>query len=547
MEMQQEDLFRALPGFPPSIWGSTFASLPSQDSEFEAYTKEVEILKVKVHDMLVQSKANVTTNMEFINLLCRLGVSYHFENEIDEQLNDMFKAFPSLHEEEDYDDLYRLTLLFRIFRQYGYKMSSNAFKKFKNKDGEFDKNIADDAKGLLSLYEASFLSVRGEEILDEALDFTKKHLEILIPKSKPNLQKHIRKSLSQPFHHGIERVEAHEYILFYEDEESKNETLLKFAKLDYNRLQLLYRKELALLSRWWKELNPSEKIPYARDRIVEGYFWILGSQFEPQYSFGRMMGTKYVKMVSVIDDTYDTYGKIHELTPFTSALYRCKDDKIDELPKYLKDLYKIIMDLFAETENHDNDGIRYRTSYAKKMFQELASGYFVEAQWLSDDEYVPPFGEYVKNGLITSSFGVLSSAVMIGMEEIGIEDFEWMKANPKTIKATKLLGRLMNDLKPHEVEYTRRDRPIGLQSYMNEYRVSEEEAIEGMQKLCMTAWKDINEGCMKPNIGSRIVLKNFLNHARVTNYIYCTSRDLYTYSSYMKDAVESLFIRQLPL
>ncbi|WCJ35027.1 Terpene synthase 5 [Euphorbia peplus] len=117
-----QELFRPLPGFPPSVWGSAFASLPSQDSQFEEYTKEVEILKVKVNHMLMQSGLSLTTNIEFINLLCRLGVSYHFEREIDEQLNFMFKAFPSLYEEEDYD-LCTLALLFRIFRQHGYKMS----------------------------------------------------------------------------------------------------------------------------------------------------------------------------------------------------------------------------------------------------------------------------------------------------------------------------------------------------------------------------------------------------------------------------------------
>ncbi|XP_065848002.1 probable terpene synthase 6 [Euphorbia lathyris] len=546
-ETDQKDLFRALPDFPPSIWGSTFASLPSQDQQFEAYTEEVEILKVKVKHMLMQSSVNLTTNVEFINLLCRLGVSYHFESEIDEHLNHMFNAFPSLYQGEDYD-LYTLGLLFHTFRLHGYKMSSDVFKKFKKNDGEFDNNITSDVKGLLSLYEASFLRVHDEGILDEALDFTKKHLEtILIQKSSPNyLLKHIKKSLSRPFHHGVERIETLEYISFYEEEESRNETLLKIAKLDYNRLQLLYRKELAHLSRWWKELKPAEKLPYARDRIVEGYFWTLGSQFEPQYSFARLMGTKYLKMVSVIDDTYDTYGTIDELKPFTYALQRCTIDGSDELPNYMKDLYKKIMDLFGETENHENDGICYRTSYAKKMFIELARGYLVEAEWLNEDGYVPPFDEYLKNGLITSTYGSLSSATMIGMEELGIKDYEWMKSNPKIIEATKLIGRLMNDIKAHEVEYNRRDCPIGMKSYMNEYEVSKDEAIEGIQKICMNAWKDINEAYMKPSVGSRIILKHFLNHARVTDFIY-TSHDIYTYSSYLKDVIESLFLHQLPL
>ncbi|XP_065847849.1 probable terpene synthase 6 [Euphorbia lathyris] len=544
-EIDQKDLFRALPGFPPSVWGSSFASLPSQDQQFEAYTEEMEILKVKVKHMLMQSKTSLTTNIEFINLLCRLGLSYHFESEIDEQLNHMFNIFPSLYEGENYD-LYTLGVFFSTFRQHGYKMSCDVFKKFKKSDGEFDNNITSDVKGLLSLYEASFWRVHDEDILDEAFDFTKKHLDTFIQKSSPNLQKHIKKSLSRSFHHGIERLEALEYISFYEEQESRNEILLKFAKLDYNRLQLLYRKELAYLSRWWKELNVADKLPYARDRIVEGYFWIVGTLFEPPYSFARLIGTKYLTLVSLIDDTYDTYGKIDELEPFTYALLRCTKDASDGLPNYMKYLYKLIQDVFAETENHENDGIRYRTSYSMEKFQELARSYFVEAQWLNEDEYVPPFDEYIKNGLVTSANDAISSAVMIGIEEIGIKDYEWMKSNPKIIEAPKFLGRMINDTKAHEVEYNRRDCPIGLKSYMNEYGLSKDEAIEGIQKMCMNSWKDINEAYMKPSAGSRIIIKHFLNHARVVDFIY-TSCDIYTYSSYLKDIIESLFIHQLPL
>lgn len=123
------------------------------------------------------------------------------------------------------------------------------FEKFKDSDGAFKKTICSDVKGLLSLYEATFLSVHGEDILDEALVFTRQNLETLVAQSSPPLAERIRNALVRPFHQGIERLEARQYISFYEGDESRNETLLKFAKLDFNRLQLLYKQELAILSR----------------------------------------------------------------------------------------------------------------------------------------------------------------------------------------------------------------------------------------------------------------------------------------------------------
>lgn len=127
---------------------------------------------------------------------------------------------------------------------------SDVFKKFKDSDGKFNKAISNDVKGILSLYEASFVSMRGEDILDEAIAFARPLLESLAMQSSPHLAKHINDALSMPFHRGLPRVEARKFIYFYEEEESHNETLLKFAKLDYNRVQLLHKQELGVVSRY---------------------------------------------------------------------------------------------------------------------------------------------------------------------------------------------------------------------------------------------------------------------------------------------------------
>ena len=74
--------------------------------------------------------------------------------------------------------------------------------------------------------------------------------------------------------------------------------------------------------RWWKELDFASKLPFARDRLVECYFWILGAYFEPQYVRGRRILTKIMAMTSIIDDMYDAYGTLEELELFTEAIER---------------------------------------------------------------------------------------------------------------------------------------------------------------------------------------------------------------------------------
>lgn len=66
----------------------------------------------------------------------------------------------------------------------------------------------------------------------------------------------------------------------------------------------------------------ARKLPFARDRMVECYFWILGVYFEPNYSLARRILTKVIAMTSIIDDIYDVYGTPEELKLFTEVIER---------------------------------------------------------------------------------------------------------------------------------------------------------------------------------------------------------------------------------
>ncbi|KAH9792244.1 hypothetical protein KPL71_004039 [Citrus sinensis] len=63
--------------------------------------------------------------LELIDAIQRLGVSYHFESEIDEILGKMHKAYRDgdLWDNEN-DKLYYIALQFRLFRQNGYRISA---------------------------------------------------------------------------------------------------------------------------------------------------------------------------------------------------------------------------------------------------------------------------------------------------------------------------------------------------------------------------------------------------------------------------------------
>ncbi|XP_065856580.1 terpene synthase 5-like isoform X1 [Euphorbia lathyris] len=347
----------------------------------------------------------------------------------------------------------------------------------------------------------------------------------------------------------MERLDTLHYISFYEADESPNETLLKFlkfAKLDFNRLQLLYKKELALLSTWWKNTKIVESLPYGRDRVVEAFIWAAGSIFEPQYSLSRMILCKHVQLESVVDDTYDTYGTMDELKCFTAALERITTDGIDEVPEYLKFFHSCISRIFDETENDVTERSAYKASHSREMLKELTRAYLVERGWQNDDGEAPSFDEYMKIGRVTSTFDFVTSAVIQGIENMGIKEILWVRNNPPMVEATKFFSRLMNDIAARKDETKREDFPKGLDCYMKQYGVSRPEAIEAIFKILENKWKDMNEDLLKPTTMPKILLKYTFNFARMSMVFYIGT-DLFTYESSSKEIITSLFINQLPI
>ena len=83
-------------------------------------------MKDKVKEMLVAAANDPVEEVILINSLCRLGVSYHFHAEIEVQLKHIVESQCILGGDNRYD-LYTSSLLFRVLRQHGYKMSCSKY------------------------------------------------------------------------------------------------------------------------------------------------------------------------------------------------------------------------------------------------------------------------------------------------------------------------------------------------------------------------------------------------------------------------------------
>jgi (-)-alpha-terpineol synthase len=123
------------------------------------------------------------------------------------------------------------------------------FNSFKNEMGSFKACLCDDIEGILCLYEASFLSVEGEGVLEESRDFATKQLSEYVKESKDeNLTAIVNHALELPLHWRMLRLEARWFIDVYRSRKHMNPNLLKLAELDFNIVQAVHQEDLREVS-----------------------------------------------------------------------------------------------------------------------------------------------------------------------------------------------------------------------------------------------------------------------------------------------------------
>ncbi|XP_050373559.1 (-)-germacrene D synthase-like [Argentina anserina] len=546
------DVKRRSANYTPSIWGDHFLSYAGSmkvDTKLEQHIQE---LTEEVKRMLMAPVNKTSESLEMIENIQRLGMSYLFDHEISEILRQIYNGYYGSEVLKNDADLYTAALCFRLLRQQGYNVSCDMFNKFKESNGTFKESLKSDVVGLLSLYEATHLRVHGEDILDEALSFTGSLLESAVHRLSSPLLKQVTNALYQPLWKGFQKIEARHFLSIYEEDDSHNETLLTLAKLDFNRLQKVHQKELSEITRWWKDLDFVNKLPFVRDRVVEAYFWALIVYFEPEYAFARMILCKYVCLATTVDDIYDIYGTYDELELFTEAIARWDIAAIDPLQDYMKVCYEALLNVYGDfEEKHAEKGDSYHDCihYAREAFKYQTRAYFQEAKWLKA-KYTPTMEEYISvEG--NASFFTMATTSFLGMGALVTKDsMDWVFNDPKILNAASVIARLQNDMVGHKFEQKREHHASSVECYMNQYGVTEEEAKIELTKKVSDSWKDLNQEWLDLHSNATIprpLLLIILNLARSSELLY-KHEDVFTHpKSLLKGFVDSLFIEPVPV
>ncbi|KAI4367996.1 hypothetical protein MLD38_016614 [Melastoma candidum] len=506
--------------YKPSNWdyGSLVHSLRVGYGAKYLAEGDIERMKEEINSVLCSGDMRVTERLEFVDAVQRLGLLRHFELEIKQALQMIGRDDDGDFEFED-ADLYTTALMFRLLRQHGLRVQQDVFEKFMDDQGTLD------AKALLSLYEASFYGLPGEDVMDKARDFAGKRLKAYLMETgdgfcsnSMTMVSKVDHALEMPVHWRPNRLEAR-WFMEVSKEQGMNTTLLDFAQLDFNRVQSVQRNELSNLAMWWVELGLT-KMNISRDRLMELYLWCSSIVYEPQYGTCRQPITKIASMITLIDDVYDIYGTLDELQLLTDMVDRWDAHEIDQLP----DAIKISFMALYETTNQICDwvlrdkGIDVRP-YVQKAWADQCRAYLQEAKWYHEG-IKPTLQQYLEFSTTTVGVKIMLLFIyFLTTDDVTREALDWISQDPNLIRGTALICRLNNDLGTSSYELARGDNVKAVECYMNEAGVTEVVARRHIENMVNQAWKTMNaevlgSKCKVPDSG--YLLEACMNYARAS-------------------------------
>ncbi|CAK9142637.1 unnamed protein product [Ilex paraguariensis] len=430
------------------------------------------------------------------------------------------------HEQEN-RDLYVVSLSFRLLRQEGYYVPADVFNSFKDKEGKFMDELSKDMRGLISLYEASQLGIDEEDILDEAANFSGQLLNAWETHLDHRQARAVSNTVKHPYHKSLGGFLAKNFIRDFEVSYGWEKVLQELAKMDFNMVQSIRQKEARRVSKWWRDLDLATELKFARNQPLKWYAWPMAILTNPSLSEQRIELTKPISLVYLLDDIFDVYGTLDELTLFTEAINKWDFVAVEQLPDYMKKCFKAVYDITEDISNNAYKDHGWNPiDTLRETWASLCNAFLVEAKWFASG-HVPEPDEYLKNGIISSGVPmVLVHLYFILGHGRDKESANIVKNNPGLLFSVATILRLWDDLGSAKDENQEGRDGSYVECYMKKHKVSSvESAREHVMNTISETWKNLNKHCLSPNPFSATFTKACLNVARMVPLMYSYNDD----------------------
>ncbi|TQD77273.1 hypothetical protein C1H46_037214 [Malus baccata] len=459
--------------------------------------------KLEVFRNLLSRVGEESLNM--IDAIQRLGIDYHFEEQIDLIISSHANTLSPQQ-----NDLHEVSLRFRLLRQHGHFVPEDVFNNFKEREGKYFKQIlnSEEVKGLMSVYEASQLSMEGEDALDDAGKLSGHLLNYL----GPHEARLVENTLGCPHHQSLAAFMAKNFFLPNSQAGMNNRWLYmlqEVAKTDFNLVQSLHHKEIVQISK--SKLVREERIQL----------------------------TKPISFIYLIDDIFDVYGTLDELTLFTEAVNRWEIGAIEHLPDYMKICFEALYNITNEISCEVSQKHGWNPLHSlKKAWGSLCNAFLVEAKWFKSG-HLPKAEHYLKNGIVSSGVNVVMVHIFFLLGQgITKQSVELVNETPAIVSSTAAILRLWDDFGSAEDENQSGHDGSYVRCYLQQHPGSSmEEAQENTVNMISKEWKNLNKELVSPNYPFPATFTNAsLNLARMVPlmYNYDDNQHLPSLEVYMK-------------
>ncbi|KAK9714855.1 hypothetical protein RND81_06G125100 [Saponaria officinalis] len=258
------------------------------------------------------------------------------------------------------------------------------------------------------------------------------------------------------------------------------EEIRNLARIDINKNQMTAEHEINEICRWWEELQLPKEQKDTRNQPVKWHMWSLACLQGPHMAESRLELTKAISFIYLIDDIYDIYGILDELTQFTEAVNRWECVNFDNMPDYMLTSLKALFDTTNEICHriYIKHGFNPE-KYIRKSWAEFCDKCLVQAKWI-DSGYMPTTEKYMKSAIGgTRSYIVHVQIFFLLGEELTDEKCkELLSSQPEISYLSARILRLWDDLGSSEDEHQKYDGSI-MECYLNEHEGSSPETRAG--------------------------------------------------------------------
>ncbi|GFP79092.1 tricyclene synthase oc15 chloroplastic, partial [Phtheirospermum japonicum] len=470
---------------------------------FTDYERKLE----DVRHLLIESRnkdEDPIGSLIFVDAIQRLGIGHHYQDEIQAILKQHYVK--TSHRIYGCCSLHDIALSFRLLRQRGYHVSADVFNNFKGEDGKFKGELKQDIKGLLELYEATQVSFEGENILDEAEEFSKQQV---YERLEANLDDHewsniVRMRLRHPVQKSITRVTGRKNFLNHDLRgiNGCGKLLGELSNMDLLVGRSIYKDELLQVSKWWNGLGLTEELKLARNQPIKWYTWSMAILIDDiSLSEQRVQLSQSIAFIYLIDDIFDLYGTLDELAIFTEAVDKWDHASMDMLPIYMKTCYKALLDTTNEIGLTISEKYGYNPiNTLKQTWTSLCRAFLVEAKWFASGD-LPKAEDYLANGKVSSGVHVVLVHLfyLLGLGP-AYEGAIHLDDTSTLVSCVAAILRLWDDLGSAEDEHQNGNDGSYMECYMKDHKDSTYKQVrEHMMDMIASEWKHLNKECFHLN------------------------------------------------